>query len=137
MKKLVPFCLIILLTSCFSTETKNPIKAYEYWARSKPPKEIKLIKGEYYQSPHFTLEYELFLKLKSDKKWFAEFVVNNELEIDTIKHDWSRFTELPDWFRPDNNCLVYTRDQNDEFERSRYIINPKTRICYIYETLGM
>ena len=131
------FCLPILLASCFVTETDNPEKAYKYWSGSEPPKEIKLIKGRYYQSPHFTLEYEFFLKFKSDKEWFEEFVSYNQLEIDTINHDWTRFTVLPEWFKPDDRSIIYTRDQNDEFERSRYMINPENGICYIYETLGM
>ncbi len=136
-KKISLFGIVFLLVGCFSTETKNPEKAYKYWARSGPPKEIELIKGEYYQSPHFTLEYELFLKFKSDKKWFDEFVEYNKLEIDTIGNDWKSWTELPEWFKPDQNYLIYAKNQTDEFERSRYLRNPKTGISYIYETVGM
>jgi hypothetical protein len=137
MKKIILFSLLILLVSCLPIETKNAEKAYKYWSGSEPPKQIELIKGEYYQSPHFTFEYELFLKFKSDKKWFNEFVEYNGLEIDTIKNKWSQGTNLPAWFVTDKNFLIYAKNQNDEFERSRYFINPTTGICYIYETVGM
>lgn len=136
-KKIVIVGFILLFVSCFSTETKDAKKAYKYWSGEEPPKEIELINGEYYQSPHFTLEYELFLKFKSDKKWFDEFVDYNRLEIDTVGNDWKIWTELPKWFKPDENSLIYAKDQNNEFERSRYIRNNKTGISYIYDTVGM
>lgn len=126
-----------LLVCCFPIETKNPKKAFQYWSRSEVPNEIELIKGQYYQSPHFSLEYELFLKFKSDNTWFNDFVEYNALEIDTVGNDWKRWTKLPNWFNPNQEFLIYTKDQNDEFECSRYFRNPKTGINYIYETLGM
>lgn len=129
--------IAFLLISCFTTETKDAKKAYEYWSGNEPPKEIELLKGEYYQSPHFTLEYELFLKFKSDEKWFDKFVEYNGLEIDTIGKDWNLWTKFPEWFKPDQNYLIYAKDQTDEFEHSRYLRNPKTGISYIYETIGM
>ena len=137
MKKIIVFSLIFSLISCSKIETKDAYESYKYWAGSEPPKEIKLIEGQYYQSPHFSLEYELFLKFKSDKKWFDEFVKYNKLEIDTVKNDWTQWTTLPKWFKPDQNYLIYTKDQNNEFERSRYFINPNDGMCYIYETVGM
>ncbi|AXT52737.1 hypothetical protein D1818_18610 [Aquimarina sp. BL5] len=136
-KKITLIGFVFLLVSCFPVETKNAEKAYKYWSRSEIPNEIELIKGEYYQSPHFSLEYELFLKFKSDKKWFDKFVKYNGLEIDTIRNDWKNWTELPEWFEPDQNFLIYAKDQTNEFERSRYLRNPETGISYIYETVGM
>src|SRR5690554_2073045 len=137
MKKIILLGLISLLVSCSKIETKNPKEAYKYWAGSEAPKEIEVIKGEYYQSPHFFLEYKLFLKFKSDKKWFNEFVELNKFEIDTVKNDWARWIELPEWFEVDDNYLIFAKDQNDEFDNSRYFINPKNGIAYIYESVGM
>nr|WP_299384484.1 hypothetical protein [Allomuricauda sp.] len=136
-RRIISLGFIFLLMGCFSIETKNPRKAYKYWLGSNPPKEIELIKGEYYQSPHFTLEYELFLKFKSEKKWFDELVELNGLEIDTIGNTWSLWTEFPEWFDPGEGYLIYAKNQMDKFDRSRYFRNPKTGICYVYETLGM
>lgn len=128
---------VFLFIGCFPIKTKNAEKAYKYWSGSEVPNEIELIKGEYYKSPHFSLEYELFLKFKSDEKWFEEFVEYNGLEIDTIGNDWSGWTELPKWFKYDQDFLIYAKDQSEQFERSRYMRNPKTGISYIYETIGM
>lgn len=135
--KIVAFSITFLIVSCFSVETKNAEKAYKYWSGSEVPKEIELIKGEYYQSPHFSLEYELFLKFKTDKKWFDEFIVNNQLEVGSIRNDWSAWTKLPEWFNTDNSYIIYTKDQIDKFEKSRYFYNPQNGISFIYETVGM
>jgi hypothetical protein len=121
--------------SCFSRETTNPEKAYSYWAGTKPPKEIEIINAKYYQSPHFSLEYEFFLKFRPTKKWISEFLDQNGLELDEQNSDWSMWANLPEWFVPEPNCLIYSK--NDEFDRSRYFVNPKNGICYIYETVGM
>jgi hypothetical protein len=122
---------------CFPIETRNAEKAFEYWSGNDVPDEIEVMKGEYYQSPHFSLEYELFLKFKSDTKWFDDFVEFNGLEIDTVGHDWKQWTELPIWFKPNQDFIMYSRDQANKLERSRYMRNPKTGMSYIYETVGM
>lgn len=127
-------CFVI---SCFPLETKNAEKAYNYWAGNKPPSTIRLLEGEYYQSPHFSLEYEVFLKFEFDEQWFYDFVEDNDLELDTVHNNWSQFTKLPEWFTVDNNFLIYAKDPYDVLESSRYFINPKNGICYIYETVGM
>jgi hypothetical protein len=80
MKKILIISFLFLMLSCFKIETKDANESYKYWTGKDAPKEIKLIKGEYYQSPYFTLEYELFLKFESDKNWFYEFVKYNKLE---------------------------------------------------------
>jgi len=136
-KQITTIVIVGLLASCLPIDTKNPEKAYKYWSGNDVPKDIELLKGEYYQSPHFTLEYELFLKFKSDKRWFDDFVTYNELERDTIGNDWSLWTELPKWFNYNQDYIIYAKDQTNEFGRSRYLRNPKTGITYIYETVGM
>lgn len=127
----------ILLVGCFPVETDDPNKAWEYWSGSEAPEGIELIKGEYYQSPHFSLEYELMLKFKSDKQWFVEFAAYNHLELDTIRHDWARWSDLPAWFKPSREFEKYSTDPTDDFERSRYFFNPNNGETYIYETVGM
>ncbi|MBI1288407.1 MAG: hypothetical protein GC178_12615 [Flavobacteriales bacterium] len=133
----VIFILSFLFTGCWSTKTDDPKEAWKYWLGIEVPQQVELYNGEYYQSPHFTLEYELFLKFKTDKSWFIELAAYNNLELDTTGNDWARWTELPAWFKPDKYSLTYCKDQTDVFERSRYIINPKTGVCYVYETVGM
>ncbi len=126
-----------LLFGCFPIETDIPTKAWKYWTGTEPPEEIELVDGKYYQSSHFTLEYELFLNFTAKSDWFAEFIAYNHLEIDTIRNDWTKWTEVPEWFTPDGDFFIYCKDQNDEFERSRYFYNSATGESFIYETVGM
>jgi len=137
MKKVIIISLLILFGSCHGVEKTDSNKAYELWSGNEPPKGIELMNGKYYQSPHFSHEYEIFLKFKSDENWFYEFVEYNGLVIDNVGNDWTKWTEFPEWFKIDNKYLTYTKDQNNEFEHSRYFINPENGICFIYETVGM
>lgn len=135
MIKLIGFIFALLfLTSCYSLETDKPEEAFKYWSGQNPPKEIRVLEGKYFQSPHFFLEYELFLKLEVEKDWRIEFIEYNKLKIDTLKVDW-KFTEFPEWFEPTPDFIIYSK--NDKFDNSRYFFNRKTRICYLYETVGM
>lgn len=137
LKRITYIMFCFLCVSCLPVETNDAEKAYKYWSSSEIPKEIEVIEGAYYQSPHFTLEYEFFLKFKSDEKWFEAFVKQNQLQIDTVRNDWSMWTELPAWFQPDPYAKIYAKDPNDAFDRSRYFRDSKTGISYIYETVGM
>jgi hypothetical protein len=136
MEKLTILAFVFFLTtSCLSTKTNDSEKAYKYWAGTEHPKDMTLIEGEYYQSPHFTLEYEFFLKFKPTKKWWNEFIEYNNLEIDSQDKKWSNEVKLPNWFKSNDKFIIYSK--NDMLDSSRYLINLETGICYIYETVGM
>lgn len=126
---------LFLLTSCFSIETKNGSEAYKYWSGTAIPDNVEVIEGEYYQSPHFTLEFEFFLKFKPTKEWHIEFINQNRMKIDILDRDAFSFAYHPTWFVPDYNFKVYS--ENDEFNKSRYFVNEKNGLCYLYATTGM
>lgn len=117
------------------TESNNPKETYKYWLKEEPPKELKLINGKYYQSPHFTLEYEVFLEMKVTKQWWNEFSNSNNLKINTITSDY--IPEKPSWFKVNSSYTVYSRNENDDFNRSRYYIDLSNGKCFVYETYGM
>lgn len=133
--RIICFGMLIFLTNCLPIETKNGNKAYEYWSGEEPPKEIEIIEGEYYQSPHFTLEFEFFLKFKPNEEWHLEFLKQNKFEKDTLNGGSLRLTKPPEWFLTDHNFEVYSK--NDEYDRSRYFVNRKNGLCYLYVTIGM
>ncbi|WP_192823224.1 hypothetical protein [Rufibacter sp. LB8] len=137
MKKnlIIIFCFLTLLVSCFPINTTDAEEAYSQWARSKPTQDIQIIKGEYHQTAHFSLEYEFFLKFKPTKKWWKGFLESNSLKVDSLNSNWTNLTELPKWFKPSKNSLIFSR--NDGFDRSRYFIDTQTGIAYIYESVGM
>lgn len=135
--KLIFTTIAFVFIGCYSIETDDPTEAYEYWSKSRVPKEIKILDGNYYKSPHFTYEYEVFLKIEAEEMWIDEMIVQNKMSLDTIGEDWSRFTQLPNWFKPDEDAEIYAIDPHDAFNRTRVFKNSKTGICYIYDTQGM
>ncbi len=130
MRILATFLLTsILLTSCSETNTTDPIDSFKYWAGTNPPDDLKVIKGKYWQSGHWTREYILFLKIKpTDKRW-DEFIKQNQLQADNTK--WIRPSDSPDWFEITDEMEIFCRGNN--FNDSKYFRNTKTGECYIYE----
>ena len=120
----------ILLTSCMGIDTSHPKEAYNYWAGRKPPRDIIVLNGKYWQSSHFTKEYILYLKIKPGENWWKEFIQLNNLKIDTVTK-WTKPSDSPEWFQPTSNCLIYS--SADRPNDSRYFIETLSGVCYIYE----
>jgi len=133
MKKILILFLVIVLSGCLSVNTSDPEKAFAHWAGYKPPKSFEFFNGEFYQSPHFFLEYEVYLKFRTTKEWWNEFIELNNLQIDN--DSWSKRTDAPEWFKPYKAYIKYSN--NDDFDNSRYFIHKESGICYIYESVGM
>jgi hypothetical protein len=123
---------VFIIVSCYSDNTTDKEEVFEYWLGIEPPPEVKLIRGEYYQSPHFTLEYELFLEMKVKKVWWEDFVKENDLtKVDNEQIQ----TVSPSWFQPDLNFKSYSSKKVHDY--SRYFVNEATGHTFVYETLGM
>ena len=120
---------LILLTNCSETNTTNPVDSYKYWAGTNPPEDLKVLKGKFWQSAHWTKEYILFLKIKPTRKWWEEFINQNQLKESYA--EWIRPSDTPDWFKIDGDFEMYK--PNDNFNDSRYFKNKVTGECYIYE----
>ena len=69
----------VLLTSCMEINSENPKEIFELWTGNELPKEIKLVNGKYWQSAHWTKEYEVYAEIKSTETWWNDFKNNNEL----------------------------------------------------------
>jgi len=110
--------------------TTDPKKVYKYWTGSNPPKDIKLIRGQYWQSAHWTKEYVMYLKFKPTNIWWDEFIKQNQLKID---HEiWKMPLDAPNWFNPSIKSIKYIKP--DLFDQgSRCFIDTLTGECYIYE----
>ncbi|MGV8993360.1 MAG: hypothetical protein ACOH1O_04605 [Flavobacterium sp.] len=120
---------IFSLSSCAETNTTDAVQAYTYWACSKPSSEIKLIKGQYWQSPHWSKEYILYLKFKPSKLWRSEFIKQNNLVVDET--EWTMPMNSPSWFNPSEKSIRYSI--RDNFGDSSYFFEVETGIFYIYE----
>ena len=127
---IIVFTLLLFFNSCYEVRTSNPKEVYTYWSGSKPPEDLEVINGQYWQSAHWTMEYIMSLKIKPSENWWNEFIVQNKLEIDTAR--WTEPSDLPNWFNPSGNSIRYKI--NSEFDQgSRYFQDKLSGECYIYE----
>ena len=116
----------LIFTGCSGVNTTDPNKAFKYWAGGDPPTDLKLLKAQYWQSPHWTKEYILYLKIKPSTGWWNQYVEGNRLSIDTSA--WTTPEGAPNWFRPPHNCIKYNLGVNSGYFRDT--INGE---CFIYE----
>ncbi len=125
------FLLIgLVFTACQEIKTTDPNEAYKYWTGTNPPIDIHVLKGQYWESAHWTQEYILYLKLKPTQAWWNKYVQANHLIIDTS--DWIKPSGKPDWFDLSQNCIRYRRDVDFD-QGSRYFYDQTSGECYIYE----
>lgn len=112
MKKYITIFLIIFIhTSCISINTEDADKAFKLWTQIPlDNNEVKAIKGRYWRSAHFTLEYEAYLKLIVSDSWRNELISFNELHIDTS--EWILPDNLPNWFILDTSYQKFSSDSN-------------------------
>ncbi len=120
-----------LLIGCQEIETGNAKEAYKYWIKSDANSEVKIINGKYWQSPHWSLEYELFLELYPTENWWKEFKKQNNLIIDNLKNQEFQ-NKKPYWFKPTKNFIEYKVDDNFD-QGSRYFRDTLSGKVFIYE----
>ena len=121
---------LFALTSCYEKKSNDALETYKYWTGTKPPGELQLIEGKYWQSAHWTKEYIMYLKFKPTQVWWDEFLKQNNISED--KGDWTMPSDAPNWFKPSEISVRYKENTNFD-QGSRYFIDTVTGICYIYE----
>ena len=128
----------VILTSCMEINSENPKEIFELWTGNELPKEIKLVNGKYWQSAHWTKEYEVYAEIKSTETWWNDFKNNNELnnfksslnndiEEKFFKNKNEEIIKQLNWFKPEKNSEIYIKGS------SEYFWNPKTKILFIHE----
>jgi hypothetical protein len=121
---------LFFLSSCSEIQTNDPAEVYKYWSGSKHPKELELLKGQYWQSANWTKEYIVYLKFRPTEKWWDEFTCENKLKIKD--ESWTKPINAPNWFKPSEGMIIY--GSGDKFDQgSRYFIDTLTNESYIYE----
>lgn len=132
MKLIRSYLLIILplvVSGCFQINTDNPQKAFKYWTRAPiANSEVEVLNGKYWQSGHFTLEYEAYLLLKASKNWRDELIEKNNLIIDTT--EWYCPKDVPSWFLPPSDYTLYKSLNNSQFH---IWVQQKGDTVYIYD----
>jgi hypothetical protein len=129
-KSITFFATILILLSCSEIKTEDPKKAFQFWLGIKAPKDVELIKADYWQSAHWSKEYILFLEFKPSEIWWNECIKQNGLKLDTTK--WNPPDPLPIWFKPTHNSTMY-KQKGQLGNDSRYFRDKATGICFIYE----
>ena len=122
--------IVIFAISCTEIKTSDVKESYKYWTGTKPPANLELMNGQYWESAHWSKEYIIFLKFKPTEKWWIEFVKQNQISVD--KNEWTMPSNAPAWFKLNDNLIRYSSDNNFD-QGSRYFRDSITGICYIYE----
>jgi hypothetical protein len=124
--------LVLIGFSFISCKTKSddPKEVYYLWSGVEPGNEVKVINGNYQQSPHFFKEYEMYLELTTSKRWIDGFISINNLVLNT-----NETTNLPDdspaWFIPKVGYKVYVPREHSQ--GSLYFIDEKNNHILFYE----
>jgi len=79
-------------------------ETYEYWADTNVPENTKVLHGQYWSTPHFFKEYELYMEIEAP--WVKDFITYNQVPSGTrpIKTP----ANAPKWFSPPENFPVWT-----------------------------
>lgn len=130
------FCLSTIVDSC-GIETDNKDQIFYLWTNGELPKDIKTINGKYWESGHFTKEYEVYIHLKSTDKWWENFKKINQLDAhkasfseeiqSKLNPEFKRVLQIPKWFKPDRNSVIYQKGE------SEFYWDSKTKDLYIHE----
>lgn len=124
------FILFFVMTSCIEKETDDAVEAYEYWAGTDPGDEIKILHGKYWQSPHWTKEYELYLEMQTNPKWVKEFISQNKMKVKTST-ELDLPYDAPSWFRPKIGLKAY--EPSGFNQGSIYFVDETTGYILLYE----
>ena len=85
--------------------TDDPIQTYKLWAGEKPPMEVEVIHGKYWESPHWSKEYIIYLELKTSLEWKNEFIKQNHLVQNKTNQNIP--SDAPSWFKPTESCRIW------------------------------
>ncbi|WP_280672663.1 MULTISPECIES: hypothetical protein [unclassified Dysgonomonas] len=130
MKPFFLFLIIVLfLSGCSQVHTDNPQKVFRYWTHIPlPNSRVEVLKGRYWQSGHFTSEYEAYLLIVAPEEWRNELIELNGLFVDTAT--WYCPKDVPDWFSPPGTFIQYQSPHNSQF---RFWMQQNADTIYIYD----
>lgn len=122
----IAYLVLLFLSSCAEIDTDNAEKTYSYWADGAPPKDVQVLHGKYWQSGHWTKEYEVYLHMNVSSQWWREFVEQNNLQPGV--YTWIRDNKTPKWFNPSKNSIQFNSGSS-----SQYFWDSVTHECYLHE----
>ena len=127
---LILFLTFFVLTGCSEKNSNDALETFRYWSGTQPSTDLKLLKGQYWQSGNWSNEYIMYLKFKPTEKWWTEFIKQNNILVE--KEDLAIPDDAPTWFIPSTNSIRFGGGGNFD-QGSRYLRDTITGICLIYE----
>jgi hypothetical protein len=61
--------------------------------------DVHVVQGRYWESPHFTKEFELYLEIYAPRNWTDALIRQNHLQPGSEK--MNVFVDAPEWFKPE------------------------------------
>lgn len=124
-------CFILLNVSCSNNavDTSDSQEAYRLWAGESAPKNIRVLHGRYWRSPHWSYEFEVFLHIRASMDWKARFKEENNLQESLQLLELPNNT--PNWFKLDPGAALFS--PNGTNTGPFYFENPGNDEVYIYE----
>lgn len=129
--------LCLFVYDCEEINTNDPVSAYLYWSGdSSLPKDLEVIHGRYWESPHITHEHILFLEIKAPLQWRKEFKELNQLKEVKRKSSKNKYfdqnAEYPVWFKPPKYFKVFI-PKSEYIKGSTYFENPVDGHMFLYD----
>ena len=118
-----------LFTACMEKKTEDPIKTYKFCTGEKPPKEIEVVRGKYWESSRWSKEYIMYLELKAPADWRNEFIRQNNFV--NSKGNSNIPADAPFWFKPAVNFKAWI--PSGFTQGSTYYEDTLSRKMFIYE----
>lgn len=126
LKNILYFLILTFLFNCSEKTSENEHEIYNLWLSQKEPKNITVLNGKYWESAHWSKEYEIYIQLKSDEKWWNEFKkINNlnqyqssftdEIEERFYKIPLKKIITQPEWFKPKKTSEIYITHSGEYF----------------------
>jgi len=90
---------IFLITfSCGSGTFKNDPETWNKVFGEDIPQEIEVVNSRFWKSGHWTYEFELFTKIKSNKKFITEYFIDHYKLENRDVYSTLFLEDIPNWF---------------------------------------
>ena len=115
-----------------TTNIDDANKAFDIWKKIKQVNtEAQPIRGRYWQSAHFSLEYEVYFLLNSSEICTDELIEQKDLKIvDGNRNIGSN--SKPDWFNPSSDYQLYK--EKDDFNSLYIWRHIGSDTIYVYDS---
>lgn len=120
----------LLFLSCGSGTFENDPKTWGKVFNEDIPKEVEIINSKFWKSTHWSYEYELFMKFKSNNRFVKNYFIDN---FNLTKSQFSvslNMSEVPNWFpiKDLNNYDIWINKTN----YMKLYIDKKSNLFYIH-----